>query len=331
MRRLPKGYYPHHMIRRAWNALKNISDIKDELIWKSRSPYKSPFPLTFPLDKDLVSRSFIRWPITYEWATASNYVDDIRTGLAVHLPVELADVTQGGQGVVCFELVIDGTPHRITIDYFDRFDVINQESLAASAVYFKMQFHRDGYDHARMVPGGFVSGISSTYHYVRPLRTRADLMQPMFDVYGRFGLTFAREVRLKAVNALREQSRFRYEGGASLVRYSRSLSEAASARVGIDLPSNSDFCFRLVDYLAVGTAIVAVPHRTIMHVPLIDGTHIAYCSSTLSDLIDKCQYYLEHEDKRLELRDNAREYFDRFLHRDQLAAYYLGECFSRIS
>jgi len=319
------------MIRRTWNALKSIGDIKDELIWKSRPPYRSPFPLTFPLDKGLTNRCFVRWPIAYEWATASNFVDDIRTGLATHVPVELADITQGGQGVVCFELVIDGRPHRITIDYFDRFDVINQESLTSSAVYFKMQFHRDGYKSARVVPGGYVSGSSSTYHYIAPLRSRADQHRPLFDVYGRFGLTFAREVRLNAVKALREQSRFRYEGGASLVRYSRSLSEAGSARVGIDLPSNSDFCFRLVDYLAVGTAIVAVPHRTIMHVPLITGTHVAYCSSDLSDLIDICQYYLEHEDKRIELRNNARGYFDRFLHRDQLAAYYLSECLSRIS
>lgn len=135
---------------------------------------------------------------------------------------------------------------------------------------------------------------------------------------------FAREVREKAVRLLNDQREFAYQGGLRKVRYSQSLIEASRAKVCIDLPSNSDFCFRLIDYLSVGACIVGPRHGTMLPVPLEDGKHIAFTKPDLSDLVSLCRHYLEHPVEREAMRRNSREYFDSYLHREQLAAYYLS-------
>jgi hypothetical protein len=76
--------------------------------------------------------------------------------------------------------------------------------------------------------------------------------------------------------------------------------------------------------LAVGACIIGPPHRTTMHVPLEDRRHLVYTKEDLSDLVDLCGYYLENRDERLALRAQSRLFFDRYLHREQLAAYYLN-------
>jgi hypothetical protein len=59
--------------------------------------------------------------------------------------------------------------------------------------------------------------------------------------------------------------------------------------------------------------------------------HIIYARKDLSDLIDLCRLYLEKDDAREALRLNSRSFFDRYLHRDQLAAYYLRCCLDRLT
>lgn len=305
--------------------------ILQELIWKRTPAYPSPYPLSFPIDAALLRATRVRWPRTLEWPTAENYVGALRTGLARLVPVDLVDGIEQGHGLVNIELVVEGRPHAVTIDYFDHFDHINTSRTSRSCVYFKMQFHRDGYRFPNVVPGGFVTGNLLTYQYIAPVRKMAAKRPRLYDVFGRFGLTFAREIRQEAIGRLREQTFFHYEGGAKLVRYSRSLEEASLSRIVIDLPSNSDFCFRLIDYFSVGACTVAWPHRTVLHVPIESGKHIVYCREDFADLIDMCRFYLKHEDKRQAVAQASREYFDRYLHRDQLAAYYLQTALRFIS
>ena len=78
--------------------------------------------------------------------------------------------------------------------------------------------------------------------------------------------------------------------------------------------------------MAVGACVIAARHRTALHVPLVDGQHIVYVKDDLSDLVDLCRFYLENDDAREALCHNSRSYFDKYLHRDQLAAYYLHSC-----
>ena len=119
---------------------------------------------------------------------------------------------------------------------------------------------------------------------------------------------------------------FRFFGGQHKVRYGSFLREVARAQICIDLPSYSPITFRLIDYLAIGTCIIGPPHASQLHVPLEDRVHLVYCKPDYSDLEELCTHYLEHAERRESLVRNSRRFFDTYLHRDQLAAYYLTKC-----
>ena len=91
------------------------------------------------------------------------------------------------------------------------------------------------------------------------------------------------------------------------------------------------YMFRLIDYLSVGICIVGPPHRTELPVSLVDRRHIILCGPDLSDLVSLCQQYLEDDTARRQVARNVREYFDRYLHRDQLSSFYLLQLFKKLN
>lgn len=115
-----------------------------------------------------------------------------------------------------------------------------------------------------------------------------------------------------------------------MVSYIDFLKEVAQSKICIDLPGLGDFCFRLINYLAIGSFVIAYPHRTMLHVPLVDRKHIIYCKEDFSDLIELCEYYLENADQRETIARNACEFFDLNLHKDNLVRYYLRTCLNRL-
>ena len=162
------------------------------------------------------------------------------------------------------------------------------------------------------------------------LRRLRDARNFQFDVYGRFSTEFAGETRRRAIELLSDQNQFRFEGGLRKVKYLDFLKEIARAKICIDLPGEGDLCFRLINYLAVGACIIGPPPRTTLHAPLVDRVHLAYAKPDLSNLIDVCSYYLENDDAREEMSRNSRRFFDEYLHKDNLAAYYLRSCLDRL-
>jgi hypothetical protein len=54
-----------------------------------------------------------------------------------------------------------------------------------------------------------------------------------------------------------------------------------------------------------------------------------YCADDLSDLVPLCREMIEDDRTRERIGRNARDYFDRFLHREQLGGYYLSEFLRR--
>jgi hypothetical protein len=115
------------------------------------------------------------------------------------------------------------------------------------------------------------------------------------------------------------------------VRYSRFLREAVRSKICIDVPGNADVCCRLVDYLAIGACVIGFKPRTEFHVPLVDGKHIVFAKPDLSDLTNLCEQFLHNIEQREQIANNARNFFDQYLHRDQIAAYYLSQYFERVS
>ena len=297
-----------------------------EAAWKMRSrPAPGDSTPSWPLNAQELDKIGIRWPKKYKWGLASTWVDPLRYGLAGHVRVELADIPQTHKGIALLDLWIRGKKHNVAIDYLD-LPEIDEDHARRCLLYFKMQFASGGYGFENVVPGGYIPNAVDIYGYLPRVRAMADQKSYQYEVYGRFGLGFAQEVRRKACSILESQKQFRWEGSLRVKPYCISLAEIAHSKICIDLPGKGDFCFRLVDYMAVGSCVIAARHRTTLPVPLVEGKHIVYMKDDFSDLVDLCRFYLQNDDARETLRRNSRAYFDSYLHRDQLAAYYLHCC-----
>lgn len=272
----------------------------------------------------------VRWPSQYQWDAASDWVDVLLYGLRSHVPVEMVDnIPQKYRGTVVFEMIIGGRTRRIAIGYSD-FMTIEEDCAEEFDLYFKMQFAKRGYGFANVIPGGYVPDGKRLYQHLGNLRKLRQSGNFKFDVYGRFGLAYARETREKAVQLLSDQEHFAFEGGMKTVLYLEFLQEVARSKVCIDMPGLGDFCFRLINYLAIGSCVVAYPHRTMLNMPLVDRKHIVYCREDMSDLVDLCEHYLFHDAERERIARNAREFFDLYLHKDNLVKYYLRNCLDRL-
>jgi hypothetical protein len=312
-------------VRRNLLDARGFRELSTDWLWKIGPPHRTSFPITWPLTAEDRAAMTLEWPRVYNWNMTRAWVDNLHRGLRRTVSTRLADIPQPHGGVVLFRVRLDGRNRDVTLDYGDNLDDINREALRGSLAYFKMQYRRGGYDDARIIPGGYVNYFDAVYRYLPRLRRIKDTTPPSSDVYGRFGLAFASDIRKRAVTMLKEQTAFGFAGSTGTVRPGQSLREIARTKIAIDLPSNSDFTFRLVDYLSIGACVIGPPHRTVFPVPLVDREHVVFCDPDLSDLLPLCRRYLEDEAERRRVTTAAREYFDRFLHRDQLASYYLSE------
>jgi hypothetical protein len=302
-------------------------DLAIEAWWRARPDASPAVKPTWPLAADELDGVRVRWPAEPGWPLATTWLDPVVRGLARWVKVDHHPIPQPESRVAVTELVVDGRAHRLAIDYSD-FMPIDERLADECSLYFKMQYQAEGYGRDNVLPGGYIG--RDVYPFLGRLRALRAREAFRFDVYGRFGVNDAKPLRRRGVELLREQTRFAYEGGDRIVRYSRSLREAAQARVCVDLPGRGDLCFRLVDYLAVGACVVAAPQRTRLHVPLVDGEHVAFARPDLSDLVQLCAFYLAGEDARERLGRGAASFFDRYLHRDQLTAYYLRTALDRL-
>ena len=303
-------------------------DLATETTWalSRESVVSAP---SWPIASEICQNLQIRWPADYRLLVDAKWLEPIRLGLLQWVTVERVPMPHEHENLIQFEVVSGDKILPVAIDFADRTPI--RESVADDvALYLKMQYHADGYGRENVVPGGYVANDDKVYRYLPRLRNRADNRAPKFDVYGRFGTEFAQDTRRRAMELLNTQDRFQFEGGMVRMRYSRFLREVAASRVCIDLPGNGDFCFRLVDYMAVGACIIGPRHGNILPVPLEDRVNIVYCRDDLSDLVDLCQHYLHRTDERRAIVSASRSYFDRYLHRSQLATWYLHHIVQRL-
>lgn len=251
-------------------------------------------------------------------------------GFRQYVQVETVDdIPQPYKGTVVFEVVREGSAHRIAIGYSDYLP-LDDDCAEACDLYFKMQFDKRGYGRRNVIPGGYVPDGKRLYFHLKRLRRLRDKREYRFDVNARFSLNYAPEIRKKAIGLLSEQQKFGFEGGVKTLPYIDFLKEAAQSRICIDLPGLGPLCFRLMNYLAIGTFVIAYPHASLLHVPLKDREHIVYCKEDFSDLVELCEYYLANEAERERIASNARTFFDLNLHQDNLVRYYLHTIFLRI-
>jgi hypothetical protein len=304
-----------------------------EFAWQATAPDHTIArdKLTWPVsDRDL-ERISIRWPnkASYPYLPRKAMGDQVLAALRRFLPVAEVPLEQPFDKCINIEVTIDGRTHMVVIETSD-YAPLNETAYEKADLHFKMEFSKEGYGHRpRLLPGGYVNADSVIYKYLPRLRQMRDEQPPEFEVYGRYGLSM--EKRRRPIELLRATTSFAYYGGTGKVRYSKYLQEAALSRICIDLPSMSSVTWRMIDLLAIGSCIVGPPHTNQMQVPFENGVHVAYCREDYSDLIEVCRHYLDHEAEARKLVVQSRSFFDTYLHRDQLAAYYIHQCLKHLS
>lgn len=313
-------------LRRYLRALRHTDDLILEALWRRGEEHHPRVSAPYwPLPETLPSELVIQWPVAYKMKETRKWMQHLVAALSSIVPVERAPIPQEEcfDGCILTHFIYRGQTHRVVIDHWDYVDRICAPALDEATVYFKMQYLREGYGDDRIVPGGYPVSLRESYLYLEKLRKYCDTKPKLYNVYGRFGLRFAVEKRKRALALLSDAKDIGFAGGTDFVRTSRYLRDMARSKIGIDLPGNGDFCFRLVDFLSMGVCVVGPRPRTELPKPLIDGEHIVYCQEDLSDLVPLCRRLLDDDEERTRIAKNARDYFDRYLHRDQLARYYL--------
>jgi hypothetical protein len=223
---------------------------------------------------------------------------------------------------VLFHLLDRGTPRRVVIDTDDQ-SILNPSADEVD-LYFKMQYLRGGYGSPHIRPGGYVCLHPALYRHRWNWRELRGRTTPLHDVYGRFGIMHEKQdARTQAISLLQAQDRFGFQGGAGAVWWGEYMDEMCDARVCLDLPGRGEFCYRLVEYLAVGACIIGPELATEMPVPLESGVHLVRIPRSLDGLVDECERLLGNASLRKAIGQAAEDYFDRYLALEQLGAYYV--------
>jgi len=235
--------------------------------------------VSWGLDREVLRRLRLGWPVDYGRPGAGHWVDQILTGMRSHgVRVERRPIPQTFAETLLIE--VDGRSGRrwVAIDYNDS-PAVHIDLAAEALVYFKLQFAQQGYEFGSVVAGGYVPANQVVYRYLPLLRAIRARRTFRYDVYGRFGLKRGGgEIRRKAVELLSaradfsyEGNLFRYPGGPPKVPYRKYMFEIPYAKVCVHMPGAGDLCFRLIDYLAVGACIVGPPPRVRLPVPQPPG------------------------------------------------------------
>ena len=276
----------------------------------------------------------IRWPAALAWLPSWRWVEPLFHGLRARVPVTVQDIPQRFRDIVAIEFCRGDRSFPVGINFSDRTDLTSLvQDIGTTpplALEFKMQFRSGGYGIDKVVPGGFVPGSVLVDVLARGPRRERNRQRFSYDVYGRFGLELATQIRTRALEALCNQSRVRFHGGGDKVTYDESLTEIARSRVCIDLPGNGPLCFRLVDYFAVGACVVSPPHAVTLPVPLRDRIHIVYTRPDMSDLVDLCEHYVTNDAAREAVMRASRRYYRDNLYWRSLSDYYLRTMLDRL-
>ena len=290
----------------------------------------SPYPrgeLSWEVPRD-IGRAELLWPSNFPPEQGPKSGATLRAGFSNFMPIRTVPMTIHSDVVYPLVLRYQGREIPFVVDFADSREIC-EAALKESSVYFKMQHRVGGYDNPKILRGGYFNNGAALERRLGRLHHIRDTHVPRFEVYGRFGLTHGREIRTQALALLNAQKRFQFEGSPRIVRYSESLLEISLAKVVVDLPGNGPLCMRLIDYLGIGSVIVAATLACELHVPLEHGRHAMFAAPDLSDLVDLCDRCLRSGALRRTLLRESRDYYMRYLRPHQLAAYYISHLLER--
>lgn len=255
----------------------------------------------------------IIWPSCYERPLVGWIARTLRDALSRAAVLRYEAIPQPYRACVLMHC----SGHEIVLDCHDHPDLINQDALKASSIYIKLQYSGP-YSDPRIIPGGYPVSSYQFYRYYRDFRK----LRKIHNITGRFGLTFQAEIRRKAMDILERTPKSNCKGR---VRYSLFLKESAQSKLCLHMPGNGPFTYRVAEFTGLGTCMLSQQFTTELPTPLIPGTHYVEIAPDLSDLRDKIDYYLAHDDEREQIAAAGREYFDNALNANKLARYYVEQ------
>ncbi len=285
--------------------------------------------LTWPVSPEELASLAIVWPTKYQWPPGSVIVETIKDGFQRLGILREEPTPQVHKGVVMLRCIVNGRTSFLALDCSDYHNFINESALAQCDLYIKCQYRSGGYPDPRVVPGGYPVTSRRYYHYYMPFRQRGNRL-PKFDIVGRFGFEFQADIRRRAIGILSDSADITFVGNSGKVRYSRFLREIAAARLGLQLPGNGPFTHRVPEFLGLGTCMISVRFATELHVPLVPGKHYVEIADDLSNLREKVRFYIENEQERNGIAAAGRDYFDKYLHADQMISYYIRTIMERL-
>lgn len=83
------------------------------------------------------------------------------------------------------------------------------------------------------------------------------------------------------------------------------LQEIASSKIGLNFRGGGWDTVRLWELTGMGCFVISQKLQIQIDNPFIDGEDIVYCKDDLSDLVELCNYYLEHDEERERIGANA--------------------------
>jgi hypothetical protein len=108
------------------------------------------------------------------------------------------------------------------------------------------------------------------------------------------------------------------------------LQELASCKIGLNFRGAGWDTLRYWEIPALGGFMISQYPNIKIENNYVDGEDIVYCKDDLSDLVELCEYYLEHEEERIRISKSAKKRTKKF-HTDIARAKYVIEKINELS
>ncbi|MBD3842691.1 MAG: glycosyltransferase family 1 protein [Campylobacterales bacterium] len=176
-----------------------------------------------------------------------------------------------------------------------------------------------------------------------PMCFNYDLMPQLPTIY-KYDVAFwaveSAKIRTQALELLEDKFDCKENGTVRnqvMKKYKRKgafyLQEIASSKIGLNLRGGGWDTLRFWELTGMGCFVISQRLNIQIDHPFTDGEEIVYCKDDLSDLVELCEYYLEHEEERERIAKNARVKVEKH-HTDVARARYvvekIEELFSRM-
>ena len=158
--------------------------------------------------------------------------------------------------------------------------------------------------------------------FALPMSFNYDLMPKLSDEY-KYDVAFwaveTAQIRTDALNLLQDRFDCKSNGTVRnqvMKKYKRKgqfyLQEIHAAKIGLNFRGGGWDTVRLWELAAMGCFIISQRLNIEINPPFIDKEEIVYCKDDLSDLVELCEYYLEHDDERERIAKNARAKVEKY-------------------